>query len=369
MKRTQVIISDCHLSAGPIFEGQINPYEDFRYDDEMCEMLEYFSSGKYGEGAPVELVVAGDFFDFLNVPFEGEFEEAITERMALIKLDAILAGHPRVMAAFRAFASKPGKSITYLIGNHDADLFFPQVRERITRAWDPDGAFPSERVRLVVDTDRIALAPGVELRHGNQLEAGSYLNFQKPLLTDYLDEPVLNIPWSSFFVLKIINRLKAERDYVDKVRPVKLMIAVGLITDPIFTIRFCFLCAYYFLKTRFIWSPKRRARLSVTLGILKQETEFLQDLESEAREILNQRSDLKTIIFGHTHRPMNRKYPDGKQYINTGTWTQMVNVDWRGLSQQYRRTFAIVNTSEEGQVSCELRFWVGAHEPHQVFDR
>ena len=56
----------------------------------------------------VELFINGDFFDFLNVPFHGEFEDAITEEIALYKADAIIAGHPEVMAAIRRFASKPG---------------------------------------------------------------------------------------------------------------------------------------------------------------------------------------------------------------------------------------------------------------------
>ena len=72
---------------------------------------------------------------------------------------------------------------------------------------------------------------------------------------------MLNIPWGSFYVLKIVNRLKTEREFIDKVRPVKLFLLVGLFVDPWFTIRFCFLTVVYFLKTRFVYSP-RRARAS-----------------------------------------------------------------------------------------------------------
>ncbi len=370
MEKFKVVISDCHLSAGRFFEGRLNPHEDFHHDDEMVDLFEYFSSGRYDADPngpiDVELVIAGDYFDFLNVPYHGEFEEAVTEEIALYKCEAIIAGHPKVMEALRKFASLPGKRITYLIGNHDADLFFEKVRERITREWDPEGRYPSERVKLVADVDRLVFEGGVEIRHGNQFEAGSVLNFQKPLLTEYLDQPVLNIPWGSFYVLKIINRLKWEREYIDKVRPVKVFILFGLVLDPWFTIRFCFLSTYYFLKTRFIWSPKRRSKLKVTLEILKQETTFLLDLESEAREELDARADLKTIVFGHTHRPMNKVYPDGKQYINTGTWTKMINMDWRSIGTHSRRTFALIHI-KDGESRCDLRQWVGEHSPHQVF--
>lgn len=367
----KVVVSDCHLSAGRFFEGRLNPHEDFHSDDEMVDLFEYFSSGEYGNGpdgpVEVELIIAGDFFDFLNVPYQGEFEEAVTEEIALYKANAIIAGHPRVMKALRRFAGKPGKKITYLIGNHDADLFFEKVRERITREWDPDGNYPSKTVELVADRDRLTFEGGVEIRHGNQLEAGSILDFEKPILTGQYFKPVLNIPWSSFYVLKIINRLKWEREYIDKIRPVKMFILFGLVIDPWFTIRFCFLSAFYFLKTRFTWSPKRSSPIKTTVDILKQETKLFLDLEEEARDILNRDASVRTIVFGHTHRPMNKVYPDGKQYINTGTWTRMVNLDWRGLGQQFKRTFALIQI-ENGQAQCDLRQWMGEHRPHGVFD-
>src|ERR1700747_2271140 len=159
VEKVKVIISDCHLSGGHIFEGALNPHEDFHFDEEMCDFFRHFSTGEYGEknGVPVEveLFINGDFFDFLNVPYEGEFEDVITEDIALYKVEAILKGHPKVMAALKKFAAKPGKSITYMIGNHDADLFFPKVREVITRAWDPDGKFPSECVNIIADRDHV----------------------------------------------------------------------------------------------------------------------------------------------------------------------------------------------------------------------
>ncbi len=364
-EQIKIIVSDCHLSAGRQFEGQLNPHEDFHFDGEMVDLLEYFSSGEYGNGRDVEFFINGDFFDFLNVPYYGEFEDAITEAISLYKCEAIIQGHPRVMQAIRAFAALPGKRVTYLIGNHDADLFFPQVRARILREWAPEGTHG--QVKLIADVDRVDFGAGVEVRHGNQFEASNLLNFEIPLLTDFLDDPVLNLPWGSIYILKIINRLRWEREHLDKVRPLKVFVLFGLLLDPWFTLKFFFLSGFYFLKTRFIWSPRRRSRLKVTLGILKQETKLFPDLEAQAREVLNERPELKTIIFGHTHRPMDKVYPDGTQYINTGTWTKMLNLDWSSLGSPVRRTFALVRI--EGLESrCELRQWVGEHSPHKTFN-
>ncbi|MCM2278262.1 MAG: hypothetical protein NDJ89_09320 [Oligoflexia bacterium] len=394
----KIIISDCHLSAGRFYEGHLNPHEDFHFDEEMCRFFDYFSSGEYGEGpagpVEVELFLNGDYLDFLNVPLGGEFEEAITEEIALQKLEAIIAGHPKVMEALRRFAAKPGKSITYLVGNHDAELCFPKVRERIVREWDPsarsgeasavpggsEGAARSggpgqsqsiaenAKVRVIADRDRVRWEGGVEVHHGNQFEAMNALNFERPTINSFMNEPVLNLPWGSFYVLKIINRLKWEREYIDKVRPVRLYVMIGLVMDPWFTIRFVFLSFFYFLKTRFIYSSRRDQSLRDTAAILKQEAanHFL-DLERQARRHLDENPEIRTVIFGHTHKPMNRVFPDGKQYINTGTWTKMINLDWRGLGSQFCLTFAFVRIRPGEDAQCDLRHWVGEHSPHKVF--
>jgi hypothetical protein len=92
----KIVISDCHLSGGRIFEGALNPHEDFHFDEEMCAMFRHFSTGLYGEGpegpVEVELFINGDYFDFLNVPYQGEFEDVITEDMSVFKAEAIIKG-------------------------------------------------------------------------------------------------------------------------------------------------------------------------------------------------------------------------------------------------------------------------------------
>ena len=369
----KLIISDCHLSAGRFFEGRFNPHEDFHFDDEMCALFSHFSTGQYGEtsGGPVEveLIINGDFFDFLNVPIKGEFEESVTEEMSVKKIKAMLAGHPKVMAALKAFVSRPGKRITYAIGNHDADLVFPKVREEIIRCWDPQGQCPSSHITVIADQDRMKFPFGVEIRHGNQFEAGNELDFEHPIVTTSTGSQLLNLPWGSIYVLKIVNRLKQDREYIDKIRPIKVFLIFGMILDPFFTMRFMFLSWFYFIKTRIFNERKGLiAGLIKTVKIIRQESSLVwQDMERPARHILDQESDVHTVILGHTHRPMDRVYADGKQYINTGTWTKMVYLDWRGIGSQTHRPFALIEI-KDGKARCELRTWVGESGPHRLFN-
>ncbi len=370
MDQVVVVISDCHLSAGRFYENKLNPHEDFNFDDELVDLVHHFSSGHYGnrhgKEVPVDLFIAGDFLDFLNVPIEGEFEDRVTETVSLKKLEAILKGHPKVWAAFREFCKKPNKKIRYLIGNHDADLFFDSVRKRIIQEWDPDGLEESSKVELIADVDHINYPGGVEIHHGNQFEPGNDMDFKKPFVEKGKDR-LLSLPWGSVYVLKIVNRLKWEREYINKIRPIKAFVFFGILFDPFFTIKYVFLSIFYFVRTRFS-SPFQKGGVSSAMDILGEELNVFQDLERPARKILDEKKEIKTVVFGHTHRPMDKIYPDGKQYINTGTWTKMIDLDWRGLGQQFRRTFAYIEINQ-GQSACELREWVGHRGPHKAFGR
>ncbi len=365
----KLIISDCHLSAGRFFEGRFNPHEDFVFDQEMVEFFEYFSTGPYGEGpfgpVRVELILNGDFFDFLNVPFRGEFPEDITEEIALAKLEAAMAAHPKVMAGLRKFASKPNKTVTYLVGNHDAELFFPAVRERIVREWDPEGKPVSSKIKVIADRDRIEFEEGLEIRHGNQFEASNQLDFSNPFLKIGDGRTILNIPWGSIYILKIINRMKWERAHLDKIRPVKVFALLGLIFDPVFTLRFIMLSFYYFVKTRVMGRSSTLFGFRRTLQTVFQDRSYFLDLEDQAFEMLVRNPRLHTVVMGHTHLPMHRVYANGRQYLNSGTWTKMVHLDWKYLGEPMHRTFVLV-TIRNGEVKAELNQWAGVRMPYQA---
>src|SRR5690606_10300171 len=105
IKKMILVISDIHLGAGAIVKGQRNYLEDFHYDSEMVEFLEYYSSGEYKE-REVELVINGDFFDHLAVPFVPYYDDEYwSEPAALAKLEMIIKAHREVMAALSEFVS------------------------------------------------------------------------------------------------------------------------------------------------------------------------------------------------------------------------------------------------------------------------
>ena len=86
--KTILVISDIHLGAGEIVNGKRNLLEDFHYDKELIEFLDYYSRGFYSE-KEVELIINGDFLDFLAVPFVEFFDDEFwSEEAALEKLSS-----------------------------------------------------------------------------------------------------------------------------------------------------------------------------------------------------------------------------------------------------------------------------------------
>ena len=64
VQKVVLVISDLHLSAGKMIKGKRNLLEDFHYDSELIDFLNYYSSGDYKD-IQVELVINADFLDFL----------------------------------------------------------------------------------------------------------------------------------------------------------------------------------------------------------------------------------------------------------------------------------------------------------------
>src|SRR5690606_28363772 len=128
----------------------------------------------------------------------------------------------------------------------------------------------SSKVRVINDQTRLTYPEGVEVHHGMQFEAENEMDFQTPFIRPIRGSQFLNLPWGSIYVLKIVNRMKQEREYLDKIRPIKVFVLFNLILDPWFTLRFCFLSAYYFIKTRLHILSQKKSSIMTKLKILRE---------------------------------------------------------------------------------------------------
>src|SRR5262245_54174428 len=130
MKLLRLVVSDLHLGTG-VRRGEINPFEDFRHDDEFAELLAHHDA-EAGDGE-LELIMNGDIFDLLKVKIGGRWPAEITDEVATEKLRQCLDGHPRFVRALRDFLRKKGRRIVFLPGNHDLDMVMAGPQELFRR--------------------------------------------------------------------------------------------------------------------------------------------------------------------------------------------------------------------------------------------
>ena len=101
-----VFVSDSHIGGDPGCDGFESPAE-----------LEALFEELRAQKGPVELILAGDFFDFLQI---GKVPDG--EDRASLTMDR--PEYRDLFAALGRFREAEGKRVIYLPGNHDAESFW-----------------------------------------------------------------------------------------------------------------------------------------------------------------------------------------------------------------------------------------------------
>jgi UDP-2,3-diacylglucosamine pyrophosphatase LpxH len=358
-----LVISDLHLSAGKMIKGKRNLLEDFHYDNELIDFLSYYSAGDY-KNVPVELVINGDFFDFLAVPYVEFYDDEFwSEKAALAKLKMVMSAHKGVMIALKEFVSCPEKNIVYIIGNHDAEFVFDSLKEEFLSFFDNN----SHKVSLTNSVTTHCPTKGVAIQHGHQYERAHDFDQENAIVETLNGEKYFIPPWGSYYVTNVINKYKQERSFINAVRPIKHFLIHGLLFDTFFTLRFMLSNLYYFVMVRFWHFYMMKKSFKQIFQDLYRELELFQDFERLTRQYFEKNTDSRVLIVGHTHNPTLRIFNDGTIFINTGTWTRMVNLDlgqWNyGNVLTYAKILVKNNDYEieefDKNVEVDLKYWMG----------
>jgi UDP-2,3-diacylglucosamine pyrophosphatase LpxH len=331
-RKYRLVVSDFHLGKGRYFrDGTQNILEDFIYDREFAEFLNYHRSGDFVD-AEVELILNGDILNLLQIDTHGVHTHLITERSVMRAVEKIVAGHPEFFQALRRFAATPGHTISYVVGNHDSGMLFPGARRIFSEACGSPVTFHDVAYQF----------DGVHVEHGQQYERFAAIDMKRPFITRGLPEPVLNLPWGSLFVAVLMPKLKQERSHIDKVRPFNAYIRWVVIHDLWWGLKTVARSAKFVIDTLLL---RRRYQIHqgvrATFGLLK-EISFYPNYDKIAFKLLEEYENINTVIFGHTHILKYRQYREGKEYFNEGTWNEATNLDLDDYGRQTRLTYAFI---------------------------
>jgi UDP-2,3-diacylglucosamine pyrophosphatase LpxH len=349
-RQLKLVVSDLHLGLGQFLEdGRLNLLEEFYFDEKFSEFLHYYTTGDHAD-CEVELILNGDIFNFLQTDFEGHYLTVITEGVNLDQIQRIVKGHPVFFHSLREFAARPGNQVTFVVGNHDQGMLWPGVR-----------AYLNDIIGANVQYKNIVYYfDGVHVEHGNMHEAANRVDPKKFFLKKDLPEPILNLPFGSFFFVEFVMKLKHVYPHLDKVRPFRAMVRWGILFQTSFVVRAIFSVLRYFAKNmlqkdpRRRWSPKRLLKIFF-------ESAIFPDLSESARRIL--RDDrVHTVIFGHTHVYQYRQFDQDMEYFNTGTWTEVTSLDVASLGRITKLTYVKIDYPEDGgRPRGRLKEWRGYH--------
>src|SRR5829696_2135628 len=322
-----VFVSDSHIGGDPGCDGFESP----------AELEALFEELRAREG-PVELILAGDFFDFLQI---GEVPEG--KDRASLTMDR--PEYRDLFAALARFREAEEKRVIYIPGNHDAESF-----------WNP-GVQATLRERGLVDEFAYyylaSVKAGGERRviyceHGNQLDPANTVE-------DYHDR--LDTPLGHHVVMDFTRRVAPLGEVspgldLSEIKMVYPLVAIpGWVTSRYFYdfarkvawyLLLPLLAAYviyrvvaYFVAIRHSVhralanvSPGGRPRYSPAEA---SQNKIREILGGETRPPMDPDLDPTTVdvfVSGHTHLPSLAEVegPDGRQavMVNSGCFLRQL---------------------------------------------
>jgi UDP-2,3-diacylglucosamine pyrophosphatase LpxH len=424
----KIVVSDLHLSAGRITEG--NSLEDFYSDQEFVTFLHGIIAESDHDGADVELVVNGDAFEMLQVPHVDTFEpikiypaeqyHSSSEEDSVRKMGIIIDGHQPFFEALGNFiqAGPPRRYVTFVKGNHDLNIHWPAVQERIRQALGATGA----KASLLAFEERCISREGIYVEHGNQYAAflDRLEDMEKPYDPDDSDQ--LAIPLGSWFVMDALNAVERDNYWFDGVKPITALVWYALAYDFVFAAKAIATLIRALpgviqegvLEDRdpradLVRQLEDDAQVEALAARYEADEAFRAEFNAQVANILTLRSELPSIdvaplsavpdpvkmgdqireqvnsslyksaarcaaekdvelvIFGHTHDAGLEPLPDGGVYINSGTWTWRADFSeagartWKELFEHPERftedrllSYVRIDYDDAGQPTAQL---------------
>jgi len=231
VSKLKFVLSDLHLGAGFGIEAG-NPLEDFTADQDLVHLLQQISAESKQDKLEVELIINGDFFEFLQVPAVDNYDPATlyppeayldsSQEASIKRLNLIFEGHRAVFKALSDFmqAEPPKRRITIIKGNHDVHLYWPKVKSQLRDLLEASGP----RASLLLFAAEFISREQIYVEHGHQRteRINCYRDFHDPRLPD--DPFHLYYPPGSNFTIGFLNQAERERWFVDSIKPVIALI-------------------------------------------------------------------------------------------------------------------------------------------------
>ncbi|HEX4204247.1 MAG TPA: hypothetical protein VHZ51_08640 [Ktedonobacteraceae bacterium] len=232
MAALKLLMSDLHLADGSASLECFGQQQQAAFQGLLSAVS--LPQGPFGRADDVELIINGDCFDFYGTRLYAS-QRAIHAEVALQKIGKILAVHSSFLAVLRAFIVHPGRSVTFMLGNHDIELAFAAVRARICAAITERPR--DKRIKFCVSRS-YRLHAALYIEHGNGYD---FWNHVQQDLWDEQGQPLhedpqtLLLPLGTWYFQYAMHPITIRYPYFDHFEPsigITRQIALLSLLDP-----------------------------------------------------------------------------------------------------------------------------------------
>lgn len=316
--RLLLVFSDVEIGAGGVTD-------DFPQSETLGELLLAYNEPPFA-AVDIDLIFNGDTFDFLKTSVDDHYPTHVSAELALSKLARIERAHSELFQSLRYFVShEPARrSISFVVGNHDAELLFEEVQARL--------------IELIGRRDRIrfpgfSLSTGdVWIEHGSQDDPLFKMDPHAPFV-EYQGHKILNLPWGSVALIDVAVPFQPKLYALDRVKPRdEVMRLLPDFEELIVT-------SYWQYWTRDFWryfaaDPIRK----VSWTMLKEVIYRFRTVSPEVHgaelspRVLHRSKDHSVFLFGHLHEPALWTW-GSRRILRTGAFRNefMIRDEGRGL--------------------------------------
>jgi UDP-2,3-diacylglucosamine pyrophosphatase LpxH len=230
LMRDVFIVSDLHIGGALPVPTSANNAEKrgFRMMTHPGELANFIRRISELPAEPiVELVINGDFVDFLAEAHEGATRwlpfvyDPITARRVFKRI-AVRDGDRLVFEALKALLDA-GKRLTVLLGNHDIELSLPDVRSAFESVL---GHSQGGRYRFLYDDEALTIGDAL-IEHGNLYDPANVVDhaglrklraLRSRSMTRF-EQEVFRAPAGSYVVARVMNDIKNDYAFIDLLKP------------------------------------------------------------------------------------------------------------------------------------------------------
>lgn len=295
-KKLAVILSDIEMGEG----GSL---DDFPHTEFLCEFIARYNESQY-ENLELDLIFNGDTFDFLKIGIKGKHPHLINSDIALKKLEIVKKAHGQFFEAiekFLEFGNRP-RRVHFITGNHDMELFFPEVKNEIIKLCGGSGQvlFPGFSLDI----------GDVHIEHGNQIDSIFRIN-PEDVFIEHQGSKILNLPWSTVTLLNVIMPHRNDFYELDRIKPRHIVFdKIPSLKEFILGLLWTYWTQDY-IKSN---DPLKRVSWSMVREAFKRSFMFNPDVELEDKlfERMKISNEYKVYVVGHMHETKVVTYGDRK---------------------------------------------------------